>query len=244
MAAWHAGEVFERFTDRTRRVLVLAQEEARRLGHPFIGTEHLLLGLIGERTGVAARALASAGIDLERARQEVMRLVGATTASGGSPPFTPRAKKVLELSLRECLARGDKSIGTEHLLLGLVSLQEGIAASALVALGTSADDMRGRVEDILAGHDPGDVTSAAERRQARIHILEGLLRGMEHFTAVTEGVRGCPDRQSALDVLRAPPFDFSAIQAERVLDISVGTLVDEQRRRLAQELRQLRSESE
>ena len=236
--------MFERFTDRSRRVLVLAQEEARLLGHPFIGTEHLLLGLIGEGHGVAARALASAGIDLERGRQEVMRLVGATAAGTGSPPFTPRAKKALELALRECLARGDANIGTEHLLLGLASLPEGIAASALIALGTSGDDMRGRVNDILAGHDPGGVTSAVERRRTRIHILEGLVRGMENFTAVTEGVRGCPDRRSALDVLCAPPFEFSAVQAQRVLDISVGSLVDEHRRLLAEELRHLRLEND
>ncbi len=128
--------MFERFTDRARRVLVLAQEEARLLNHSFIGTEHILLGLIHEGEGVAAKALESLGISLEAVREKVEETIGmAGTAPSGSPPFTPRAKKVLELSLREALQLGHSYIGTEHMLLGLVREGEGVAATVLVSLG-------------------------------------------------------------------------------------------------------------
>ena len=128
--------MFERFTDRARRVLVLAQEEARLLNHSFIGTEHILLGLIHEGEGVAAKALEPLGVTLEAVREKVEETIGlAGTAPTGSPPFTPRAKKVLELSLREALQLGHNYIGTEHMLLGLVREGEGVAAQVLVSLG-------------------------------------------------------------------------------------------------------------
>ena len=128
--------VFERFTDRARRVLVLAQEEARLLGHDYIGTEHLFLALLHEGEGVAGRVLATLGVTLVDARDRVRALVGPTTDEPkGSPPFTPRAKKVLELSLREAIQLGHDHIGTEHLLLGLVREGEGVAAQALVGMG-------------------------------------------------------------------------------------------------------------
>ncbi len=147
--------MFERFTNGSRRVLVLAQEEARRLGHPYIGPEHILLGLVGEGNGGAAQALASAGITLEAARVVVVGLVGTEGGGRDAPPFTTEAKKVLERSLREVLARGDHEISTEYLLLGVVTPDEGIVASALTELGTDGDDMRQRVENILAGREPG-----------------------------------------------------------------------------------------
>ena len=128
--------MFERFTDRARRVLVLAQEEARLLNHSFIGTEHILLGLIHEGEGVAAKALEQLGVSLEAVREKVEETIGLSgTAPTGSPPFTPRAKKVLELSLREALQLGHNYIGTEHMLLGLVREGEGVAAQVLVSLG-------------------------------------------------------------------------------------------------------------
>ena len=121
--------MFERFTDRARRVLVLAQEEARDLNHAFIGTEHILLGLIKEGEGVAAKALDALDISYETVREKVEEAIGANAnPSPGSPPFTPRAKKVLELSLREALQLGHSYIGTEHMLLGLVREGEGVAA--------------------------------------------------------------------------------------------------------------------
>ena len=128
--------MFERFTDRARRVVVLAQEEARMLNHNYIGTEHILLGLIHEGEGVAAKALESLGISLEAVRQQVEEIIGqGQQAPSGHIPFTPRAKKVLELSLREALQLGHNYIGTEHILLGLIREGEGVAAQVLVKLG-------------------------------------------------------------------------------------------------------------
>src|SRR5690606_23086445 len=119
--------LFERFTDRARRVVVLAQEEARLLNHSYIGTEHILLGLIHEGEGVAAKALESLGISLEAVRSQVEEIIGqGGTAPSGHIPFTPRAKKVLELSLREALQLGHNYIGTEHILLGLIREGEGV----------------------------------------------------------------------------------------------------------------------
>src|SRR5258708_32468881 len=127
--------MFERFTDRARRVVVLAKEEARMLDHDYIGTEHILLGLIREGEGVAAKALESLGISLEAARRQVEEIIGpGQQAPSGHVPFTPRAKKVLELSLREALQLGHNYIGTEHILLALILEGEGVAAQVLVKL--------------------------------------------------------------------------------------------------------------
>ncbi|MHB1487877.1 MAG: ATP-dependent Clp protease ATP-binding subunit [Acidimicrobiales bacterium] len=145
--------MFERFTDRARRVLVLAQEEARLLNHNFIGTEHILLGLIHEGEGVAAKALESLGISLEAVREKVEETIGpAGSATTGSPPFTPRAKKVLELSLREALQLGHNYIGTEHMLLGLVREGEGVAAQVLESLGADLSRVRQQVIQLLSGN--------------------------------------------------------------------------------------------
>ena len=146
--------MFERFTDRARRVLVLAQEEARLLNHNFIGTEHILLGLIHEGEGVAAKALESLGISLEAVREKVEETIGpAGSSTAGSPPFTPRAKKVLELSLREALQLGHNYIGTEHMLLGLVREGEGVAAQVLVNLGADLSRVRQQVIQLLSGYN-------------------------------------------------------------------------------------------
>jgi ATP-dependent Clp protease ATP-binding subunit ClpC len=148
--------LFERFTDRARRVLVLAQEEARLLNHNFIGTEHILLGLIHEGEGVAAKALESLGISLEAVREKVEETIGpAGSSTTGSPPFTPRAKKVLELSLREALQLGHNYIGTEHMLLGLVREGEGVAAQVLVNLGADLSRVRQQVIQLLSGYQAG-----------------------------------------------------------------------------------------
>jgi len=146
--------VFERFTDRARRVIVLAQEEARMLNHNYIGTEHILLGLIHEGEGVAAKALESMGISLEDVRKEVEELIGpGSQPPSGHIPFTPRAKKVLELSLREGLQMGHKYIGTEFLLLGLVREGEGVAARVLVKLGADLPRVRQTVIQLLSGYE-------------------------------------------------------------------------------------------
>jgi ATP-dependent Clp protease ATP-binding subunit ClpC len=145
--------LFERFTDRARRVVVLAQEEARLLNHNYIGTEHILLGLIHEGEGVAAKALESLGISLEAVRQQVEEIIGQGGSSpSGHIPFTPRAKKVLELSLREALQLGHNYIGTEHILLGLIREGEGVAAQVLVKLGADLSRVRQQVIQLLSGH--------------------------------------------------------------------------------------------
>jgi ATP-dependent Clp protease ATP-binding subunit ClpC len=148
--------VFERFTDRARRVVVLAQEEARLLNHNYIGTEHILLGLIHEGEGVAAKALESLGISLEAVRAQVEEIIGqGGSAPSGHIPFTPRAKKVLELSLREALQLGHNYIGTEHILLGLIREGEGVAAQVLVKLGADLSRVRQQVIQLLSGYAGG-----------------------------------------------------------------------------------------
>ena len=149
--------MFERFTDRARRVIVLAQEEARRFNHNYIGTEHILLGLIQEGECVAAKALESMGISLEAVRQEVEEIIGrGSQPHVGHIPFTPRAKKVLELSLREGLQMGHKYIGTEFLLLGLIREGEGVAAQVLVKLGADLPRVRQQVIQLLSGYEGGE----------------------------------------------------------------------------------------
>jgi len=154
--------MFERFTDRARRVVVLAQEEARMLNHNYIGTEHLLLGLIHEGDGVAAKALESLNISLGAVREQVQEIIGkGQQAPSGHIPFTPRAKKVLELSLREALQLGHNYIGTEHILLGLIREGEGVAAQVLVKLGADLGRVRQQVIQLLSGYQGGKETAAA-----------------------------------------------------------------------------------
>ena len=154
--------MFERFTDRARRVVVLAQEEARLLNHNYIGTEHILLGLIHEGEGVAAKALESLGISLEAVRQQVEEIIGQGGSSpSGHIPFTPRAKKVLELSLREALQLGHNYIGTEHILLGLIREGEGVAAQVLVKLGADLSRVRQQVIQLLSGY-PGPTGTGSQ----------------------------------------------------------------------------------
>ncbi|CAN5247978.1 ATP-dependent Clp protease ATP-binding subunit [soil metagenome] len=151
--------MFERFTDRARRVVVLAQEEARMLSHNYIGTEHILLGLIHEGEGVAAKALESLGISLEAVRAQVEEIIGqGQQAPSGHIPFTPRAKKVLELSLREALQLGHNYIGTEHILLGLIREGEGVAAQVLVKLGADLNRVRQQVIPLLSGYQGKEST--------------------------------------------------------------------------------------
>src|SRR6516165_2597966 len=152
--------MFERFTDRARRVVVLAQEEARMLDHNYIGTEHLLLGLIHEGEGIAAKALEAMGISLDAVRQQVEAIIGrGQQAPSGHIPFTPRAKRVLELSLRESGQLGHNYIGTEHILLGLVREGEGVAAQVLVKLGAELTRVRQQVIQLLSGYQGTEPSS-------------------------------------------------------------------------------------
>ena len=159
--------MFERFTDRARRVVVLAQEEARMLNHNYIGTEHLLLGLIHEGEGVAAKALESMGITLSAAREQVQDIIGpGQQAPSGHIPFTPRAKKVLEHSLREALQLGHNYIGTEHILLGIIRAGEGVASQVLVKLGADPAKVRATVLELISGYQSGN--SGGEKEAAGV----------------------------------------------------------------------------
>lgn len=163
--------MFERFTDRARYVLVLAQEEARLLNHSFIGTEHLLLGLARYTDGIPAQVLAERGLVLEALREQVEDAIGVSgTAPGGSPPFTPRAKKVLELSLREALDLGHDYIGPEHIFLGLVAEGEGVAAQMLIRSVPDLDELCHAVEE-RAGAKPRQ--PGTRRRSGPIGRLAG-----------------------------------------------------------------------
>src|SRR6476646_5707436 len=159
--------MFERFTDRARRVVVLAQEEARMLNHNYIGTEHILLGLIHEGEGVAAKALESLDISLEAVRAQVEEIIGqGQQAPSGHIPFTPRAKKVLELSLREALQLGHNYIGTEHILLGLIREGEGVAAQVLHKLGADLNRVRQQVIQLLSGYQGKEQQTAGTAPEA------------------------------------------------------------------------------
>ncbi|GAA1092852.1 ATP-dependent Clp protease ATP-binding subunit [Nocardiopsis composta] len=174
--------MFERFTDRARRVVVLAQEEARMLNHNYIGTEHILLGLIHEGEGVAAKALESLGISLEAVRQQVEEIIGqGQQAPSGHIPFTPRAKKVLELSLREALQLGHNYIGTEHILLGLIREGEGVAAQVLVKLGADLNRVRQQVIQLLHGYqgkEPQATGASSESAPSTSLVLDQFGRNL------------------------------------------------------------------
>jgi len=166
--------MFERFTERARQVVVLAQDEARALKHDYIGTEHILLGLLREG-GLATNVLESLGVRLEEARSYVARIAGKGDGPvSGQIPFTPGAKRVLELSLREALTIGDNYIGTEHILLGLVRVDEGVAAEILLELGVSPETVR---DEVVQAKSSGARTPEGPRGVAD---ATGLLSMLEH----------------------------------------------------------------
>ncbi|HEY2802704.1 MAG TPA: Clp protease N-terminal domain-containing protein, partial [Actinomycetota bacterium] len=171
--------MFERFTDRARRVVVLAQEEARMLNHNYIGTEHILLGLIHEGEGVAAKALEQLNISLDAVRQQVEEIIGqGQAAPTGHIPFTPRAKKVLELSLREALQLGHNYIGTEHILLGLIREGEGVAAQVLQKLGADLNRVRQTVIQLLSGYTGGKESAPGEQGPQGSMVLDQFGRNL------------------------------------------------------------------
>jgi len=209
--------MFERFTDRARRVVVLAQEEARMLNHNYIGTEHILLGLIHEGEGVAAKALESLGISLDAVRQQVEEIIGqGQQAPSGHIPFTPRAKKVLELTRREAEQLGHNYIGTEHILLGLIREGNGVAAQVLVMLGADLNRVRLTVIQLLHGHpakEPVSTRSAAQELrlppglQARLDEVEQRLAAIEQRLGTgpdtsdldEQIAQVCREKESAID---------------------------------------------
>jgi hypothetical protein len=182
--SWEEIGMFERFSEKARKVTVLAQEEARQLNHNYIGTEHLLLGLVREGEGVASQALTTLGISAPAVRSVVESLIGRgkDTVGGGHIPFTPRAKTVLEMSLRESVQLGHNYIGTEHLLLGLIREGEGFASQALTKLGVELGTARQQVIDILSPgsrkpHGPGHDERLSEER-----VRDLLAEGREYPT--------------------------------------------------------------
>lgn len=206
--------MFERFTDRARRVIVLAQEEARMLNHNYIGTEHILLGLIQESDGVAAKALDSMGLSLDKVRAEVESIIGrGTSTPPGHIPFTPRAKKVLELSLREGLQMGFKFIGTEFLLLGLVREGEGVAAQVLNKLGADLGRVRKTVLDLL--------NSNASDDEASPEVAEAAGRQEPVGAGVGRGSSGVGERSNSL-VLDQFGRNLTQLAREGKLDPVVG----------------------
>ncbi len=187
--------MFERFTDQARRVVVLAQEEANMLNYNYIGTEHLLLGLIREGDGIAAKALESLGISLEAVRQQVEEIIGqGPRAPSGHIAFTARAKTVLELSLREALQLGRDHIGTEHILLGLIREGEGVAAQVLVKLGADLNRIRQRVILLLGDQGEGPVSAGsgpvglAADILIRIDAIESRLSAIEQRAGIAPGI--------------------------------------------------------
>ena len=254
--------MFERFTDRARRAVALAQEEARMLNHNYIGTEHILLGLIHEGEGVAAKALESLGISLEAVRQQVKEIIGrGQQAPSGHIPFTPRAKKVLELSLREADGFGHNYIGTEHILLGLIREGSGVAAQVLVKLGADLNRARQQVVQLLhgrAGEDvigegsplPGDALTrvdSLDRRLAAIERWVGLRPDLNDLDQEIARVRQA--KEAAID---RQDFEVSAAlrdQERQLLAARAGqekewTEAAADRMPLAQELGRVKAELE
>jgi ATP-dependent Clp protease ATP-binding subunit ClpC len=186
--------MFERYTDRARRVVVMAQEDARDLGHNYVGTEHILLGLIHEGTGVAARALTALGVSLDESRAQVEAIIGRgdlAHVQNGPIPFTPRTKKVLELAAREAQKLGHSYIGTEHILLGLMLEGDGVGAQVLASAGIEFSAVRHQIRELLRGSQesslpPGE-PQAARPRPSRMWAAErrrGELRGDVQLRAV------------------------------------------------------------
>jgi ATP-dependent Clp protease ATP-binding subunit ClpC len=205
--------MFERFTDRARRVVVLAQEEARRLNHSHLGTEHLLLGLLREPAGVASKVLVSLGVSLEGVRVGVEEIIGrGRAAPRGHIPFTPGAKKALELSLREAQALRHNYIGTEHLLLGLVREGKGVAAQVLVGLGADHARVRAQVLELLPGGGKEAAEAAARARLVRT-IMPKDLRELEEQLAQVRR-----QKEAAID---AEDFETAAALRDREQELLV-----------------------
>jgi hypothetical protein len=209
--------MFERFTDRARRAVALAQEEARMLSHSYIGTEHILLGLIHEGDGVAAKALESLGISLDAVRQQVEEIIGqGQQAPSGHIPLTPRAKKVLELSLRESQQLGHNYIGTEHLLLGLLREGDGVAAQVLVKMGADLNRVRQQVIQLLHGYQakgPALARSPAGEHtllsgvQTRLEVAEARLAALEQRVGTGPDTADLDDQIEAVRLERRGAAD-------------------------------------
>jgi ATP-dependent Clp protease ATP-binding subunit ClpC len=192
--------MFERFTERARRVVVLAQEESQRLSHNYIGSEHLLLGLLAEQEGVAARALESLNVTLTAAREQVEEIIGpGQQAPHGHIPFTPRAKKILELALREALTMGSEVINTEHLLLGLIDEGDGVGAQILQRLGATAQAVREAVARLITAEpEAAEVTGPGSEPRA-VSVTRPVRLRVDALTEVTDLLASIDRRLSAIE---------------------------------------------
>ncbi len=192
--------MFERFTDRARRVVVLAQEESQRLSHNYIGSEHLLLGLLAEQEGVAARALESLNVTLTAAREQVEEIIGpGQQTPHGHIPFTPRAKKSLELALREALTMGSEVIDTEHLLLGLLDEGDGVGAQILQRLGATAQAVREAVARLITAEpEAAEVTGPGSEPRA-VSVTRPVRLRVDALTEVTDLLASIDRRLSAIE---------------------------------------------
>ena len=205
--------MFERFTERARQVVVLAQDEARALKHNYIGTEHILLGLLREEEGLAARVLESLDITVEEVRAQVARIVGqGDEVTTGQIPFTPRAKKVLELALREALSLGHNYIGTEHILLGLVRENEGVAARILLDFDADAEKIRNEIIRMLSGpgrRQQGGAAGAPGEKSKSSKLLDQFGRNLTKLAAGGQARPGRrpPDRDRARDADPLTPHE-------------------------------------
>ena len=237
--------MFERFTERARRVVVLAQEEARRLNHNHIGTEHILLGLIHEGEGVAAASLESLGISLEAVREQIEGIIGqGRAAPTGNIPYTPRARKVLELSLREALQLGHNHIGTEHILLGLIREGRGAAAQVLVRLGADLARVREQViqmlEDAQGEEEPGTrraakgLGPAAREQRGLLSEVLSRVESIDSRLAAVEQRVGAGPNVGDLDqeIAQARSDKKSAADAE---DYEIATALRDRERQLLAE---------
>jgi ATP-dependent Clp protease ATP-binding subunit ClpA len=260
--------MFERFTDRARRVVILAQEEARMLDHGYIGTEHLLLGLIHEGKGVAAKALESLGLSLEAVRQQVEAITGrGQQEPAGHIPFTPRAKKVLDLSLGEAAQLGSDYIGTEHILLGLLRVGDGVAAQVLVRPGADLNRVRQQVIQFVDGQAGkgaiGEGAPAGSRGRAgladdalaRIESADRRLAAIERWVGIRpvlddldeEIAQARSEKKSAIDAqdfdaaaaLRDKETQLLARKAGREKEHAAGPSLADEVRRLSAELARL-----
>jgi ATP-dependent Clp protease ATP-binding subunit ClpC len=231
--------MFERFTDRSRRAIVLAQEEARILNHSYIGTEHLLLGLLREGEGLAGKALASLGITLDAVRQQVAEIIGrGQQPPSGHIPFTPRAKKVLELSAREADALGHSYIGTEHLLLGLLREGKGVAVQILVKLGADVGGVRDQVLQLVPGPVGQDMADEprrvgtrarsrlAEEALARINSLDSRLASLERWVGMRPDLDDLDDQIAQLRRENEAAIDRQDFEAAAALRDKEKQLID------------------
>ena len=232
--------MFERFTDRARRVLVLAQDEAAAMNHNFLGTEHVLLGLLREGEGVGAKALVELGLDLDDVRARITGVIGPGEPGGATPqpPFTPRAKKVLELALREALDLGHNYLGTEHQLLGLIREGEGVASQVLIGCGLTPEQVRAKVVELLRGYGAGAAAGAgAGQPPARTPIQTPAANGIR-ASVMAAGAKGPIGSHHYLAALLDDPKSLAAkvleslgvtkeAVAERIGEIGVEGTSDE-----------------